>query len=337
MKRALAACLALVATSCADPGFELADRVSRPRILAIVAERPEVRPGDPVRLSAVLAGAPVEAELRWSMCPGDSSFTRGGFGGGDAFGVSGQEQFGETIADPGCAAVPSTTPLQVEDGFAVVPGTCADPSAPWRCTEGLVDVFTALGEAAGVPSDLTRLLVDEVGVLMTVQLEVYVDGERVETAFKRVHVVRRESLGTNPPAPRFAVGDVWMRPDPDGDARECVPELGVRPVVAAVSEVRFRPDPDDETWREMFPVVAIDGTLIEGSENAYYSWFSTAGEFDPATSVAPVRDTTWVSGEEVGVVPIWLVVRDGHLGLSACRFEVEVVESVPAFTGIDPL
>ena len=71
--------LALGAIACVEPDFELASRVSRPRVLAIVADRPELAPGDAARVHAVLAGVDgASVELRWSMCLGAGTLEAGG-------------------------------------------------------------------------------------------------------------------------------------------------------------------------------------------------------------------------------------------------------------------
>lgn len=331
--------LVLLASGCIEPDFEPATRVSRPRVLAIVADSPELRPGDSARVHAVLGGADGAAvELRWSMCLGGGTLTAGGFGGAAAFGSSGAEQFGAATADPGCDVRSAfTTPLAVEDGDAIVPGACAEPSEPWRCTEGIATLFAELGAASGAPPELVARIVDTVGVAITVHVDLYVDGELAERAFKRIAITRRDVRTTNPPPPRFAIGDVWMSARGGADPHACAPELGARPIVSGLAEVELRPDPGDDAWIETFPVVALDGELVEGTEGAYYSWFSTDGEFDPEISVAPVRDTIWLSPETPGVYPLWVVARDGHLGASACRVEVEVVDVVPPYTGIERL
>ncbi len=336
MTRHLALILALVATGCIDPDFEPASRVSRPRVLAIVADRPEIAPGEDARLHAVVAGADdATVEVRYWMCLGDGTLAAGGFGGAGAFGTQGAEQFGGGVPDPGCDPRNSfTTPLVIEDGHAVLPGACPDPAAPWQCTAGIASLFSTLGSSSGAPPELVERIVDTVGVAVTVSAELWVDGALAERAFKRVALTRRASPTINPPPPRFAVGDVWMSARGGADPHDCVPERGERPVVSGLAEVRLRPDPGDVDWIDTFPVVSVEGELIEGRENAFYSWFSTAGEFDPEISVAPERDTIWLSPDVDGVYPLWVVVRDGHLGTSACRAEVEVQGVVPPYTGV---
>jgi len=320
----------LLLAGCDRPDFDPPSVVAGPRVLAIVADRPEVAPGDEVRVRAMIAGVEGrDVELRWSMCIDTGPITASDVFGGGAFNTTGQEQYGGDFADPGCdEGGRFTTPLVVEDGAALVPGACDDPSEPWRCTAGLASIATGAPEAA-------PLL--EFGLPFVVNVALWVDGEFELRAYKRVAITDRTAPGTNPPRPRFAVGDVWLTSRDGDDPFECAPEGGERPVVPGVADVRLRPDPDDEAWRETFPVITLDGTRITGEENAYYSWFADGGELDPEVTVAPARDAVWTTPDERGVHEIWVVVRDGHLGQSACRAEVEVVDVVPPYGGISRL
>lgn len=314
----------LLLLAACDTGFELRSAVTRPRILAMVASSPEAAPGEDVTVDALVFDPEGRAlELRWSMCT--TADVAGGFGP-PGFGAMGG------TADPGCdEASMFTTPLPTMGFSTVVPGTCASPAEPWRCTEGIVQLFTSIAAMGALPPDVVEQLVSTVGVTVTVNLDVYIEGEHVERGFKRIAVTRRTPPTTNPPAPRFRVGNVWVSGRGVTEPFTCVPEDGVAPVVPALAEVSLEPDLDDEAWFETFPIVGLDGTVIEGSENAFYSWFSTGGSFSPPLTVAPERETTWTTPQEPGVYPLWLVVRDGHLGMSACRVDVEVLPVVPPF------
>ena len=89
-------------------------------------------------------------------------------------------------------------------------------------------------------------------------------------------------------------------------------------------EVTLAPYALEEPWLEDYPVFDLGGEIIINSETAYYSWFSTGGAFSTEISQRPLRDSSWVAPDVAGTYPIFLVVRDGHLGLSWCRADVEV-------------
>ena len=91
----------------------------------------------------------------------------------------------------------------------------------------------------------------------------------------------------------------------------------------AGATLTLSPEPDED-WLETFPALDLEGQVITGREDAYYSWFSTAGDFGFETTRPPGRDTEWTAPMEPGEVPFWLVVRDGHLGTSACLGMIRV-------------
>src|SRR5690606_22142904 len=69
---------------------------------------------------------------------------------------------------------------------------------------------------------LTRV-VSEVGVPLRVRLEVFRDGERRLAGFKRFAITQRANPTTNPPPPRFRVGDVWLSARNTEDPHTCIP------------------------------------------------------------------------------------------------------------------
>ena len=327
MSRRLAASTALLlAFAACDSDFESRTEVSRPRVLAIVAEAPEVAPGVDVAVEAMVVDPEGRTlERRWSMCT--TAESAGGFATGPPGGGG-----SEPSPDPGCdESSPFTTMLPTTDtGGTIVPGTCADPTEPWRCTSGIVALFSGIGAMGSLPPELIEQLIDTVGITLTVNLDVYLDGELAERAFKRIAITRRADVTTNPPAPRFRIGDQWVSARGVAEPFTCIPEDGVTPVLPALAEVALAPEPDED-WFETFPIVGLDGSQIEGDESAFYSWFSTGGSFEPELSTAPERDTLWTTPQEAGTRPLWVVVRDGHLGASACRIDVEVLPVVPPY------
>ena len=172
--------------------------------------------------------------------------------------------------------------------------------------------------------ELIQRLLSTVGVILTVQLTILQDGEEMMRAYKRITVVDRDPLGTNPPEPRYQIGDRWVSGRDVDEPWTCLPEDGETPVLEAGAQVILSPDTDDEGWRETYYVLDITGSITEGLERPYYSWLSTDGTFDQETTRAPVREEIWIAPEEPGEYPLYMVVRDGHGGMTACRTQVEV-------------
>lgn len=326
MKRRAIALASLLAAGCFGNDFDPPYLVKDARILAITVDPPEVAFGQDVLFEALvvdgdgthLVGAD-GVELRFYVCLSAAAVVRAAGLGLAAPGL------GDDCAEGGEDLV------RLEQGGELPPGAARLPGAAFfRLLEDLMGGGGGGGGTGTNPpidpallETLTRVIV-EVGVPLRMELQVWRDGELAFTGFKRFAIAQREDVTTNPPAPRFAVGDVWLSARGEGDPRTCVPEEGEAPVVEAGAEVTLAPDEDDEAWIETFPVVSLDGEVQVGRESAYYSWFSTGGEFSDSITQRPNRDVTWTAPEEPGTYPVWLVVRDGHLGTSFCRADVVV-------------
>ena len=304
---------------CLDINFDAPHLVKSDRILGIRVEPPEVPFGEDVRFEALLVsadGRPLtedpEVTVRWTVCLSLAEIF-------SAAGLGASSDLTDTCGEGG----PDLVVLE------------ADPDHPERATIPGAAFFALAAqlpmgggmEVPGVDPELGDTLIavlSEVGIAMRVRLEVRRGSELLFTGFKRFALAMREDLTSNPPPPRFAVNGVWLTARTGGNPRFCVPEEGEPPVVAPEAEADLTPDEDDAEWMETYPVFNLNGVIQQNRESAYYSWFSTAGAMSADITQAPNRDAVWTAPEEPGLYPIWLVVRDGHLGASWCLAEVEV-------------
>lgn len=290
MIRRLPLALLVLALGC-EEGPAPPSLVDSLRVLAIVAEPPEAPPGTDVTLRAEIANpAAVPFVPRWHVCAAEERNVSEAI-----------LQYGGRVPDGGC---PEDAPLRV----------ALDTEAPVVTIDGaLTEAALALAREAEPRVDE---LVQTVGLPFVVQvtLEDPATREPLLIAYKRVALTTREGPSTNPPPPSFSFDGQSLT----ADAEDCGE---VR--VAAGAEVTLSPAPD-EPWLEVHPRLELDGSLGEAAETAYYSWFATAGEIDTPITVAPERDDLWVAPLEHGAVQMWLVVRDGHLGVSFCRFRAIV-------------
>lgn len=294
-RRARAILLALVGilVACDGPSFDAPSIVLGPRVLAAVADPPELGPGTDVRV-AVLTAEAEGATLELTAALSIAELARGA---------------GQRLGDD---AAPVAL---VPDGDAwVLPGGAVE--------DAIEALFDVIGDAPPeTPEHVVRFVYESVGLPVRIDITMRdADGEVILEAFKRVVLTSRASTTTNPPPPRFRVAGAWAS-GTEGAFR-CAWE-DAPPIVAAGEAVTLAPDPD-EPWLESFPVLDLEGGVITGTEAAYYSWFSTGGDFDFDVTRAPRRDAEWSAPATPGPRPIWLVVRDGHLGVSACRVDVEV-------------
>lgn len=322
MRRLLPVLCVLLSTGCLDIDFDSPHLIQYERIIGLRAEPPEAQFGEDVVFTALVVdetGANLamepDVELRWSVCVSLAAIVRGaGLGAGSDLEDDCREGGDDLVRlsaeglPPDSARLPGAAVVAVIAELMAPGGGGGLPSIP-----GL--------DPGSARSLLT--VIAEVGVPLSVRLEVYRQGELIQTGFKRFAIVMREDPTTNPPPPRFAFDGAFVSARGEGDPTRCVPEEG--PIVLdAGAEIALDPDDDEEAWLETYPVFNFDGEVQENEESAYYSWFVTAGSMADDITQRPEDDTAWTTPEEPGTYPLWLVVRDGHLGMSWCQVDVEV-------------
>ena len=293
--------LAALLWGCVDlPDFPGASRIASPRVLAVVADPPEINPGQAVTLSLVVAGAD-DYSASWAACAAFDSQIGGG------------AQYGEED-DEGCA----------ERGLAL--GEGRQVVLPGIFGEQLFDNFELAARILGgaLPEETIRDVADSVGLPFVIEARVEADGKAIR-AVKRVLISRRERPHANPPPPRFAIGETDIEPD-RADPLRCRAAGGGDAIVARSTAIEIIPATDDgeEPWLEEYRIIDARGELQDRTERAFYSWFSTGGEFDRDVTKSPLRNQIWRTPGAAGAYPFWLVVRDGHGGASACELEVVV-------------
>jgi hypothetical protein len=276
--------------------------VDSPRVLAVVVEPPEVTPGHAVAITPLVAHAR-DVEVEYRICG-----TFDGPTGGAQFGEMEDEDCGERALLRGSGPT-WNVPLAATEAF-------------WANTEL---AGTILGGA--LPAEAIDAVRYSVGLPLLVELTVQADGQELH-ALKRVLMSENAAPHTNPPPPRFKFGDSEVQADP-ASAWTCRADEPLR--VEPGAEVEIAPATEDgrEPWLEHYQVIDAFGTREERSERAFYSWFATGGHFETHTTRAPLRNQVWTAPDQPGSERLWLVVRDGHGGTSACRWDV-LVEANPA-------
>lgn len=301
------------AAGCIDvPDFADPSLIDRPRVLAIVAEPPEVNPGDPVQLSILVAGAE-RYDVSWRACGAFDSF----FGGGS--------QYGEEQDDEGCGG-----------GFALPLGEGERALLPGEATQTLWSSLDLAEEILGaaLPQDTIDRIREDVGLPFTVEATVRADGTLIR-AVKRVLISARTPSHRNPPPPAFTLDDVEVAasaPAPgEGPDFTCEPSEGGAVQLDADREIELAPivtsDDGVEPWLEDYEVIDLRGELRSRSEIAFYSWFSSAGALREGVTKSPLRNEIWRTPRRPGCHSLWLVIRDGHGGSSACAVRVAVSDA----------
>lgn len=307
MRRGLYALL-LAAAGCFDlPDFAQSSSIDRPRILAVVAEPPEISPtrSDSTTLSILVAGAENVSDVRWSACGMPSSF--GGMG----------NQFGENDGDQGCGA------------GAIMLGEGERVEVPIERARAFLmsDALARATLGALLPAAALERIRTSVGIAATVQVELMADNKRLR-GLKRVLVREHDQPGTNPPPPSYRFGERILRSNGAAPPYRCEPDDGglqVEPGELVALTPLF--DGDEEPWLEDYEVMDARGVIDGRKEQAFYSWFSDKGQLDDGMTRAPERNNTWRAPSERGCAHLWLVVRDGHAGATACITEVSVGEA----------
>ncbi|MDH5675295.1 MAG: hypothetical protein OEZ06_24455 [Myxococcales bacterium] len=304
----MAALLPLLLSCTGVPDFAEPHLIDRPRVLSLVAEPPEIAPGQSATLSILTAGgAPGRARFR--VC--------GGF-----FAIVGSRQFDEgesggAESGQGCGA---------EGGLELGEGAEVElPAALSAALFGDLELAAAvLGSV--LPPETVELIRSQVGLPLLVEARIETDGG-VLRAIKRVLVSENPRPHHNPPPPHFDFGDLEIETDA-ATPFHCRAVSG-EPVRARAGE-RIEIAPivagDGEDWLESYRIIDARGELSERQERAFYGYFVSAGRLDEGLTEAPLRNDRWRLPAEPGCEQLWMVLRDGHGGQSACQLDVEVID-----------
>ncbi len=286
------------------PDFDAPSVIDRPRVLAVVAEPPEINPGEPVTMSVLVAGTDGDYDVAWRACA--------------AFDDTGNtSQYGDLEPDEGCGG----------GGFGVDLGEGDTLTVPGALTASAFDDLELAEEVLGelLPKGAIEAVRARVGLPLLIEARVTTASGKTLRAIKRVLLSEREETNTNPPPPSFELSGQVVVAD-EAAAFSCrgadgrAPYVGSRELVALTPLVLG----DEEPWLEDYEVIDASGAIQARRERAFYSWFSTGGRFDQEVTKSPLRNELWRAPREVGCYPLWVVVRDGHGGTSACQVEVAV-------------
>ena len=302
----LAACGLAGCIELAD--FPESNIVEQPRALAIIADPPEARPGRSVELSLLLSDDAIDAsDAEWIVC-------------GEYFSFGGGNQYGDGESGEGCG---DDDPRFGRGPRATLPGLLS--SALFANLDLAREVL-----GSSLPPDAIDLVRERVGLPVLVEARFELEGRAIRTT-KRVLFSQRADGNSNPPPPSFKLGKdgeaVTALDDPERPFR-CASESGALPVLNAGSEVKLVPvyEGKEEPWTERYQVIDVRGDVHTRDETAFYSWYATGGDLSPGVTKPPDRDATWRTPSKPGRHRLWVIVRDGHGGASACGLDVRVRE-----------
>lgn len=342
--RITAAALAAFALVGCMNGLDNPTIVKTPRIIAMVADPPEAAPGEDVRVS-VLAFDPMQRALRYDFCLYfDTSSLLGTNAASGAGGLAAPLQPGPVCRQTRAGVIPLT-------------GTAEVGTLPGALTQGFIAAIQGDPRIDAQTRAFLERVISTAGVGVDLYVDVYTldaAGQRVDlvTGSKTVGITTRADRTSNPPAPEFAIGSDTVLLGGVDPSRpwECLPSFGTLPPVVTAStrehpeRVTLRPYGDPSRWEETFPIFDFSGGLRTGHEGAYYSWYATSDDsgntmrdettqapswdappLTPDLIADPLQNNEWTVPRTPGTYDLWLVVRDGHLGTSACHTTVTVV------------
>lgn len=330
--------LAMMALGACVEELPRASHVEDVRVLAIVAEPPQVAPGGTVQLSALIAnplGRPLA--LSWSICI-VAEQGQGFFGSGSEASTSGGKGAG-LVAQPSCATLAA-------EGAAYAAALGDGDAVAFTVPPDLFDTDRPLEIAYGLPEDVA--LSDAVktgflgvaGVNYTVVLLVTSDVETID-ARKRVNVALPSLLPDD--APNENPVDLAFLVAPKADAAPPPPTATPPPAggcfiagsaPSLVAGTTYRVTPLNIPSPQPPYAVLLTGTSASEpftvqttEETTFYSFFSTIGAFgDDVVKSSSAPQTTWKIPEDAsGAADVWIVARDGRGGTAWCASRLPIV------------
>jgi len=340
--------MGLLAAACGSE-FDPASKVTKPRVLGIVASKPDATFTDDVTLEAVLGVPPVDpsatepaptvSSLAWSVCP-LSLGAYAAYACADPsleLPVPAADASGTTATLRGAAFAAGLAQLkpffpQLLEGLRRIVSQEAD-ACLWDMIVACDACTGAAADAKGAEACLESAYTTTVACLRSdgfdVQARLVVtldDGTSFE-AVKRV--LFRDPDPDRPPNANPAVTglDVWPNVEREGPsvhvapgATLTVPAGWVVSFVPALAEGSIEALPEGDA--------ALERPGATGFELVYFSWFATDGRFAYERTTSDTPDTTWDApqADELppGPVPAWVFVRDDRLGAGFLSFSIVV-------------
>jgi hypothetical protein len=252
---------------------------NRPRLLAIRADPPDVRPGETTRLSALFVDPDGDlAATAWIGCT-DAETTS--FGCTPDPAIFDPEATPEEVAAAGLFGFePGLPPL------LTVPDDYLDGLDVRQAERGRPFTATALGiPAAFFEADPADDL----------------DFGTLRVGFKRVMVTTREPPNENP-------GIVGLRVD-GADAGAVV---DVEPGATLTLELQL-----SRLALERYDYLTVDGAIEERVEQPFVEWYASSGALDRTVSIHPFLTSRWRAPETPDLEGAWwVVVKDRRGGIS---------------------
>ena len=324
--------LVVVVSGC-QPGFDPQSKVTKQRVLGIIASPPEAAFDGSSSLRAVLSFPERATKLTWSACP----LPLGSLGGY----ACGTDEIPLPAADPtGDEVVLDAAPLL---GFAkslgaffpmFVKATKASLEQDDDCLRGVLGEWETCVADAGADEETGNPACNEAG---GARAAICLREEGVEVYVRLTLDSEPDEVG-GPPISVEAIKRVLFRDPPEGVERNTNPvlqglTLGERRILDGET-VLFTPGETldfepivDETVVESY-AKDTTGSGAPEEETVYFSWFATAGSFSYTRTVVALPENSLktpsaTSDEATEEIRVWVFIRDDRFGSGLVSFTLQ--------------
>jgi len=286
MRAQLPVALLLTAGCYEQPELSESWQLDRLRILAVAADPAEPQPGEDVDFSALVWSPDgVEPTTIWFACLPDAA---------DEFGCEIDPALLSEFEnlDPDTLTPDQLAALYEQAQAAGLIGVTPYLDPTWTAPEDALDGLDDLAAQEGVSA------------LVTIQA-LPADAESaddVELAYKRVPISLADTPNHNPAFDGWSVAGVDLA---DGGTAS----------VAAGETVSITAGLSDDSIED-YVYTDDDGTTETRTEEPYYTWYATDGEFDYTTSLWPTTTVRYTAPEGGDGAQIVVTIRDRRGGMA---------------------
>ena len=269
-------------------------QLDRLRVLAVKAEPAEPQPGDEVVYSSLVYspdGAAVP--MIWFACLPE---------GADDFGCEVDPALLDSLEglDPDSMSEEELAALYAQLVAAGLIGFEPLFSPTWTAPETALDGLDEIAAKEGVSAIVTVQAVPADAV----------DAEDVEIAYKRTPISLADTPNHNPDFESWTVGGQSME---DGAVVAVAPGEAIS--IAAVLA-------DDAV--EDYDYTNEDGSVEQRTEEPYFTWYTSDGEFDDTTTLYPLNAVRFSAPQTSGRVTVMVTVRDRRGGMGWATLYIDV-------------
>jgi hypothetical protein len=322
-----------------QPGFDPQSKVTKQRVLGVVASPPEVGFGGVASLRAVLSFPERVTDLTWTACP----LSLGGLGGyacaTDEIPLATDGPVDDEVILDGApllgfaASLGAFFPMYVEASKATL-------EQDDDCLRAVISEWESCVAAAGADVETGTPTCNDLGGAAAA-LCLRADGVEV---YVRLQLDSEPDEAGGPPISVQSMKRVLFRDPPEGVDANTNPVLdglmlGERTILDGETvaftpgeKLEFTPIFDPEVVETYYENEPGEGEPEE--ETVYFSWFATAGSFSYTRTVVALPENTLKtpsasSDEATDEIKVWVFIRDDRFGAGLVSFTLQADGGAP--------